>query len=178
MRADLSCADCHLAAGTQPRGGSLVGVYGRLPQWNKRAHRVIALQDRIAECFLRSMNGKAPAYDSKAMIAIVADMAWISHETPIGAQEPASDRYTVNRPSAPPNPKRGADLYAQRCAACHQTDGVGISGVYPPFWGPRSFNAGAGMAHLDRMASFDLTCRRMHRARSRLHRLTTSPRSC
>ena len=66
VRADLSCADCHLAAGTQPRGGSLVGVYGRLPQWNKRAHRVIALQDRIAECFLRSMNGKAPDTTSAA----------------------------------------------------------------------------------------------------------------
>ena len=32
-------------------------MYGRFPQWNSRAHRVIALQDRIAECFLYSMNG-------------------------------------------------------------------------------------------------------------------------
>ena len=93
VRADLSCADCHIAAGTQPRGGSFVGVYGRFPQWNKRAHRVIALQDRIAECFLYSMNGRAPAYSSEAMIAIVAYIAWLSRGTPIGAVQPPSDRY-------------------------------------------------------------------------------------
>ncbi len=41
VRANLECADCHIAAGTQPRGGSFVGIYARFPQWNKRAHRVI-----------------------------------------------------------------------------------------------------------------------------------------
>jgi thiosulfate dehydrogenase len=154
VRADMSCAACHLAAGQQSRGGSFVGVYGRFPQWNKRAHRVIALQDRIAECFLYSMNGRPPAYDSKAMIAIVAYIAWLSRGTPVGAKQPASDRYVEPLPTAPPNPRRGERLFAQRCAECHQLDGAGISGIYPPLWGQRSFNAGAGMAHIDRMTGF------------------------
>lgn len=152
--ADLECSDCHLAGGTQPRGGSFVGVYGRFPQWNKRAHRVIALQDRIAECFLYSMNGRAPAYSSKAMIAIVAYMAWLSRGSSVGANQAASDRYVEPLPSTAPNPARGAALYRQKCAACHQIDGLGISGTYPPLWGARSFNDGAGMAHLDRMTGF------------------------
>lgn len=156
VRADLTCEDCHLAAGMQARGGSFVGVYGRFPQWNKRAHRVIALQDRIAECFLYSMNGKPPEYNSKAMIAIVAYIGWLSRGTPIGAKQPASDRYVVPLPSAPANPVRGADLYTRRCAVCHQADGAGVSGVFPPLWGARSFNAGAGMAHIDRMTGFVL----------------------
>src|SRR5580700_9250981 len=154
VRADMSCDACHLAAGTQSRGGSFVGVYGRFPQWNKRAHRVIALQDRIAECFLYSMNGKAPAYNSKAMIAVVAYIAWLSRETPVGAPQPASDVYIGPLPSASPDSARGATLYAQRCAACHQSNGEGIAGIYPPLWGSRSFNNGAGMAHIDRMTGF------------------------
>src|SRR5580692_3701588 len=119
VRAQMSCAACHLAGGTQPRGGSFIGLYGRFPQWNKRARRVIALQDRIAECFLYSMNGKPPAYDSKAMIAIVSYIAWLSRGTPVGAKESASDRYIEPLPSASPNPLRGSKLFAQRCAACH-----------------------------------------------------------
>jgi thiosulfate dehydrogenase len=75
VRADMACAACHIAAGTQARGGSFIGVYARFPQWNKRARRVITLQDRISECFLYSMNGRPPAYTSKAMIAIVAYIA-------------------------------------------------------------------------------------------------------
>jgi|HubBroStandDraft_4_1064222.scaffolds.fasta_scaffold00012_6 thiosulfate dehydrogenase len=154
VRADLTCADCHVAAGMQPRGGSFVGTYGRFPQWNKRSHRVIALQDRIAECFLYSMNGTPPAYNSKAMIAVVAYIAWLSRETPVGAPQPASDVYIGPLPSASPDSARGATLYAQRCAACHQSNGEGIAGIYPPLWGSRSFNNGAGMAHIDRMTGF------------------------
>jgi thiosulfate dehydrogenase len=154
VRADLTCADCHLAAGMLPRGGSFVGTYARFPQWNRRSHRVIALQDRIAECFLYSMNGRAPAYNSKAMIAIVSYIAWLSRGTPIGAKAPASDSYLVPLPAGSPSVERGKALYSLRCAACHQADGGGVGSVYPPLWGPRSFNQGAGMAHIDRMTGF------------------------
>lgn len=154
IRADMACAACHLAVGTQPRGGSFVGVFGRFPQWNKRSHRVIALQDRIAECFLYSMNGRAPSYSSKAMIAIVAYIAWISRGVPTGQAQPASDGFIEPLPSSSPDIKNGAAIYMQKCTACHGADGAGISGVYPPLWGPRSFNNGAGMAHIDRMTGF------------------------
>jgi thiosulfate dehydrogenase len=152
--ADLNCADCHIAAGTRPRGGSFIGVYGRFPQWNKRAGRVIALQDRIAECFLYSMNGRPPAYGGKAMIALVAYIAWLSRGTPVGAKQPASDRYVEPLPAASPNAVRGSALFLQKCAACHGAGGRGRSGIYPPLWGDRSFNDGAGMAHIDRMTGF------------------------
>jgi thiosulfate dehydrogenase len=154
VRADMSCSACHLAAGTQPRGGSFAGVYGRFPQWNKRAHRVIALQDRVAECFLYSMNGKAPSYEGKAMIAIVAYIAWLSRGVPAGAKQSPDDRYIEPLPNATPNVPLGAHIYATQCSTCHQSNGGGLSGIYPPLWGPRSFNSGAGMAHLDRMTGF------------------------
>ena len=33
-------------------------------------------------------------------------------------------------------------------------NGAGVSGSFPPLWGARSFNNGAGMAHIDRMTGF------------------------
>jgi thiosulfate dehydrogenase len=45
-------------------------------------------------------------------------------------------------------------VYAQKCAQCHQADGAGIKGAFPPLWGATSFNGGAGMAHIDRMTGF------------------------
>lgn len=155
ITAGMSCAACHINAGTQPRGGSFLGTYARFPQWNKRSKRVIALQDRLTECFLYSMNGKnPPAYSSKEMIAMVAYIAWLSRGTPTGATQAADDRFIVPLPSASPDVARGGLIYAQKCSGCHQVSGAGTPGVFPPLWGPASFNNGAGMAHIDRMAGF------------------------
>jgi len=152
--ADMSCAACHLGAGTVPRGGSFAGTYARFPQWNKRAKRVITLQDRLAECFLYSMNGTPPAYNSKEMIAMVSYIAYLSRAVPTGAAETASERFIEPLPSASPDLVRGEAVYAKSCASCHQANGAGVHGAFPPLWGATSFNGGAGMAHIDRMTGF------------------------
>ena len=90
VRVRMNCAACHLGGGTIARGGSFVGTYSQFPQWNKRSHRVIALQDRLAECFLYSMNGTPPAYQSKEMIALVAYISWLSRGTACSLRPPAS----------------------------------------------------------------------------------------
>jgi thiosulfate dehydrogenase len=149
---DMSCAACHLGVGTVPRGGSFIGTYGRFPQWNKRAKRVIALQDRLAECFLYSMNGTPPSYNGKEMIAMVSYIAYLSRKVPTGQK--ATDSFIVPLPEASPDLKHGAKIYAQSCESCHQASGAGVHGAFPPLWGPTSFNAGAGMAHIDRMTGF------------------------
>jgi thiosulfate dehydrogenase len=154
VRSDMSCAACHIDAGTKPRGGSLVGAYARFPQWNKRSHRIIALQDRLAECFLYSMNGRPPSYSSREMVALVSYIAWLSRDVPTLAEQPPGERFIVPLPHDAPNVAHGAAIYAQKCTACHQANGAGISGSFPPLWGATSFNALAGMAHLDRMTGF------------------------
>jgi len=151
--ANLDCAACHVAGGTKPKGGSFVGIYGQFPQWNTRAHRMIALQDRLAECFLYSMNGKPPAYNSREMIALVAYIAYLSRGTPAGATPDPAVKLTKFSPPAPASGARGAALYTQRCAACHGANGAG-SPAFPPLWGPTSFNGGAGMHRLATMAAF------------------------
>lgn len=154
VRADMSCAACHLGSGTVPRGGTFVGTYARFPQWNKRAKRVITLQDRLAECFLYSMNGTPPAYTSKEMVGMVAYIAYLSRDVPTGAAQPKNDAFIVPLPSASPDLAHGQALYAQKCSACHQANGAGIHGAFPPLWGAKSFNNGAGMAHIDRMTGW------------------------
>jgi thiosulfate dehydrogenase len=154
VTADMSCAACHLGSGTLPHGGTFVGTYARFPQWNKRAKRVITLQDRLAECFLYSMNGTPPAYTSKEMIGMVAYIAYLSRDVPTGAPQPKSDAFIVPLPSASPDLTHGQALYAQKCSACHQANGAGVHGAFPPLWGAKSFNNGAGMAHIDRMTGW------------------------
>ena len=55
--------------------------------------------------------------------------------------------------------KEGAKIFAQKCALCHGKDGEGVYNehgetVFPPLWGPRSFNIGAGMARVNTAAAF------------------------
>ncbi|MDQ2993136.1 MAG: c-type cytochrome [Candidatus Eremiobacteraeota bacterium] len=154
VTARMNCSACHVNAGTVARAGDLVGVYAHFPQWNKRARRVIALQDRIAECFLYSMDGTPPAHDSKEMNAMVAYISWISRGTPVLASPDPGVDFKLPEPSVSPNVANGATIYAQKCASCHQANGNGLALSVPPLWGRDSFNAGAGMHRLGEMAGF------------------------
>jgi thiosulfate dehydrogenase len=153
VRAGMSCEACHNDAGRKPHAGSFLGIYAKFPQWNKRAHRFITLQDRLAECFLYSMNGRPPAYDSREMIALTAYIAFLSRGAPVGEGFSGQRLIAVTAPH-PPDKTNGAALYATRCAACHGADGAGQNGAFPPLWGGKSFNDGAGMHRLATMAAF------------------------
>ena len=52
----VSCSNCHLNAGQRERALPVVGVAGMFPEYNGRAARLISLNDRIVDCFLRSEN--------------------------------------------------------------------------------------------------------------------------
>ncbi len=49
--------------------------------------------------------------------------------------------------------KRGASLYAARCAECHQMNGQGDK-ENPPVWGDRSYNDGAGLSSVENLAAW------------------------
>jgi thiosulfate dehydrogenase len=156
--ADLHCTSCHLNGGTVAKAGPWVGIVGVFPEYRARAGRVTTLEDRVDECFERSMNGKPLPRKSPEMRAIVAYMSWLSREIPAG--HPVEGR-GFPRAKAPPEPDRGRGkaIFEQRCVACHGQDGAGRSGpdgayLFPALWGERSFNVGAGMARLDTAAAF------------------------
>ena len=153
VRVSMDCAACHLDGGTRDHAGSFVGTYATFPQWNKRAHRFITLQDRVAECFLYSMNGRPPSYTSREMIAVVAYIAWLSRGTPTMRVDMTPQSFKIPLPAGAPNVHEGAAIFSQRCSTCHGANGAG-GGPFPPLWGDASFNDGAGMAHIDRMTGF------------------------
>jgi len=153
ISAKMSCAACHPGGGTEPHANSLLGVYAKFPQWNQRSRRFIALQDRIAECFLRSSNGRPPAYESREMIAIVAYMAWLSRGAKVGEGFPNQGLISIH-PAHQPDVRAGERIYDSVCMRCHGANGAGYADRYPPVWGPWSFNDGAGMNRLSKMAPF------------------------
>jgi len=152
IRAGMSCEACHIDAGMKPHGGSFRGIYAKFPQWNRRAKRFIALQDRLAECFLYSMNGTPPAFTSKEMIALTAYIADASKGAPVGTGFPGQGTIEFE-PDSTPSVTRGQAVYSARCTACHGANGQG-SATYPPLWGPKSFNDGAGMHRIALMSAF------------------------
>jgi thiosulfate dehydrogenase len=154
----LNCTSCHLDGGRTPWAAPWVGIWGVFPEYRSRNAKVNALQDRINDCFERSLNGRALPPDSREMIGILAYMQWLSREVPTGKKVSGRGFLRI-KSTQEPDPARGALVYTQKCTLCHGDDGQGAvapSGetVYPPLWGPKSFNIGAGMARLNTAAAF------------------------
>jgi thiosulfate dehydrogenase len=147
----LRCVSCHPDEGRRPNAMPLVGVYARFPQYRARTGRVTVIEDRINECFERSMNGRALDPGSRAMRDIVAWMAFLSRGIPVGADVEGQGlpRLAITRGDT----LAGADVFATRCTRCHGEDGGGTT-LAPPLWGPESFNIGAGMARVRTAAAF------------------------
>ena len=155
----LTCSNCHLDGGTQPWGGPLIGVWGVYPAYSARSATVETLADRVNDCFLRSMNGRALPPDSVEMKGLLAYSWWLSTGVPTGQSVVGRGFERAAPPAAAPDSARGKTLYAGKCAGCHGADGGGTPSangayVFPPLWGPASFNTGAGMARLQTAASF------------------------
>jgi thiosulfate dehydrogenase len=154
----LVCVSCHLDEGRAAYAAPLVGLTGLFPEYRARRGSVESLEQRIDDCFLRSMNGKALPSGSPEMIGLLAYTAWLSRGVPTGAEVVGRGFRDIASPS-PPDAARGKLLFAAKCAACHGADGQGVRGaqgafVFPPLWGPQSFNSGAGMARVSIAAAF------------------------
>lgn len=148
---DLRCFSCHLGEGTQANSLPLIGVYSRFPQYRPRNGLVNLLEDRINDCFERSLNGKALPRDGREMRDLIAYFAFISRGVAPPGDLPGV-RVRAFEP-LPADTARGRAVFAEVCARCHGPDGAGTS-LAPPVWGPRSFNIGAGMARVRTAAAF------------------------
>lgn len=147
----LRCASCHLDGGLRKDAMPWVGSYARFPQYRPRSGKVDLIEDRINDCFLRSLNGRALDPVGRDMRDIVAYLAFLSTGIPIG-----HDMDGAGLPRLLPlkgDVARGSAIFSTTCARCHAADGQGTA-IAPPLWGPRSYNVGAGMANIITAASF------------------------
>lgn len=165
---EMSCNNCHLNAGQRERAMPLAGIAAIYPEYNKRSGRLFSLEDRIVECFKRSINassprrrggGAVPGNDTPEVLALSAYFAWLSGGFPHGQSPPWRGRNTIPPSSLIPpekfNPVAGGELYAERCSNCHGEDGQGvfIGDKKPgPLWGDGSWNDGAGAARVYTLA--------------------------
>ena len=147
----LRCTTCHLSAGTARDAMPWVGVYSRFPQYRPRSGRVDLIEDRINDCFQRSMNGRALNAEGGAMRAIVAYMAYLSVRGIAGAR--VDGQGIPKLPHLTGDTTRGTSVFISHCSRCHGAAGQGKA-VAPPLWGNMSYNKGAGMARISVLAAF------------------------
>jgi len=172
----LHCSSCHLGAGRDPDASWWVGMrqkYGTLE----------ALQNRINQCFERSENGSAicqvsagadsgeDGSDEEALAScskdrvmrhLIAYMDWLDTEwrRKHPQENPPNGFPCLAGPAQPVSAERGASIYQQKCAFCHNDQGQGrYQGDYiyyrPAVWGPNSYNAAAGLGNkLASLAAF------------------------
>jgi thiosulfate dehydrogenase len=155
----LSCSNCHLDAGRLANSAPLWGAYGVYPQYRKKTGKVNSFGERLQGCFRFSMNGKAPPLDSAEMVALETYSWWLAKGAPVGEKlKGAGYPKDGFKPPQPPDYARGEAVFNTTCALCHGADGQGqqVAGrnVFPPLWGPQSFNWGAGMHQIDNAAAF------------------------
>ena len=154
----LSCGNCHLDAGRLANSAPLWGAYVRYPAYRSKTGQVNNYTERLQGCFQYSMDGKAPPAGSDVLIALETYSYWMSQGAPVGAQLPGAGYPKKFEPPQPPDYARGESVFVESCALCHGADGQGqaIAGrqVFPPLWGPESYNWGAGMHQLDNAAGF------------------------
>lgn len=153
----LNCTSCHLKNGTDPQAASFIGVATAYPAWSPREKRVITLEDRILNCFMRSCNGIRPPLGSEVSVSIAAYITWLSTDQPIrmNAVRPAGPRAVVKLKldAAHVDLQQGEKVYSAKCAICHGNSGQGDKET-PPVWGAQSFNSGAGLADVAQLASW------------------------
>lgn len=155
---DLSCANCHLDAGRKANASPMWAAYIAYPAYRSKNGHVNTFAERMQGCFRYSMNGKAPPLGDPVLVALESYAYWLATGAPVG-KKVVGHGY----PKLPPPPRkadyaRGAQVYAQHCALCHGADGAGQQSqgetVFPPLWGARSFNWGAGMHEIQNAAGF------------------------
>jgi thiosulfate dehydrogenase len=157
---NLARQNCHLQAGTQPYAMPLMGIWGQFPQYRAREGAVDTLESRINGCMMRSMNGRAPPPESREMRAFSSYLRWLSTGIPGGAKLLGAGTLSIKDPARVADLGHGAQVFAENCAACHGSDGLGQRAQngrgyqFPPLWGSDSFNNGAGMSRILTAAAY------------------------
>lgn len=105
----LACSSCHIDGDTQANAGPFVGLTALFPMHNARNGKVISLQTRINDCFERSMNGSALAWDAAEMNAMLMYIRWLSTGVPVGTEVAGRCMGPVDA-SLTPDRARGATI--------------------------------------------------------------------
>lgn len=155
---DLACRNCHIDDGRKAGSAPLWAAYVIYPQYRKKNGHVNSFEERLQGCFRYSMNGKSPPLGDRTLVALESYAFFLAKGAPTGVKMKGQGYPKLAEPPKL-DPAAGAKVYAANCALCHAADGGGQkaadgSTAFPPLWGPRSYNWGAGMSSVSNAAAF------------------------
>lgn len=156
----MNCQNCHLHAGTKIFGNNYSAVASTYPKFRPRSGTNETIEKRVNDCIERSLNGQALTDDSREMRAIVSYIKWVGRDVPKGESPKGVGLLELAYMESPADSIKGKLLYGQKCAVCHGANGLGTANAdstgwtYPPLWGKKSYNDGAGLYRLSRFAGY------------------------
>ncbi len=156
----MNCQNCHLEAGTKVFGNNYSTVYANYPKYRARSGTVENIYKRVNDCFERSLNGQALDTASQEMQAMVAYIHFVGKNVPKGEKPKGAGFKDLAFLDRAADPATGKLVYGQKCASCHQANGEGVLNpektafTFPPLWGKKSYNIGAGLYRLSNFAKY------------------------
>jgi thiosulfate dehydrogenase len=156
----MNCQNCHVDAGSKPYGNCFSAVAAIYPVFRPRSGIKESVEFRINDCLQRSLNGTTIDSLNKEMRAMVAYIKWLGKDVPKGTRPAGAGVQELPFIERPADISKGKIIYGQQCQRCHGTNGEGqlrldsISYAYPPLWGPGSYNTGAGLYRISKLAAY------------------------
>lgn len=156
----MNCENCHLQGGTKPFAYNFGKVYSTYPKFRYRNNSVQTIYDRINDCFVRSLNGKALDSSTHEMQAIYAYIKWLGEGVSKGESPVGTSFKSLVYLDRVANPVEGKQVFELECQSCHGKNGEGmmnsngIGYAFPPLWGKNSYNDGAGIYRLSEFTDF------------------------
>ncbi|MCS6916645.1 MAG: c-type cytochrome [Chitinophagales bacterium] len=160
MTNGMNCQNCHLDAGTRPWGNNYGSVASTYPKFRPRSGSIENIYKRVNDCIQRSLNGKPLDTLGREMQAIKAYIEFLGSNVEKGKRAEGSGLKDLAFLDRAADPKRGKEVYVAKCQSCHQADGSGLLNadsteyIYPPLWGPNSYNDAAGLYRITHFAKF------------------------
>ncbi|WP_462322106.1 c-type cytochrome [Halochromatium sp.] len=164
------CEGCHLDAGRLAGAAPMWAAWVSYPAYRGKNKKVNSMTERLQGCFKYSMNAQAskvgapPSAESRTIHALLSYMYWMATGAPTGDKTmPGRGFPKIAETKQGFDPARGKRVYAEKCAICHGDAGEGAWAegeggekelVFPPLWGPQSYNWGAGMHKINTAAMF------------------------
>lgn len=156
----LNCENCHLAAGTRLYANNFSKVAVSYPKYRPRRDSYVSIADRINGCMQRSMNGEPLDTNSREVKAMIAYFNWIGQGVDDSTKLLGEGTEEISFLERAADPRKGKIVFMNNCASCHGQNGAGklkedaSEYLYPPLWGAHSYNMGAGLYRLSKLARF------------------------
>ncbi len=160
----MDCASCHLETGVEPGTLSLLQTDLSYPRFSGRDGGDRDLRDRINGCMTRSMNGRELSRDSIEMVSMEMYIKnlYLQYGLMGDSKRAPDEPPEFSEPNRRADVEAGQIVFEERCQVCHGENGEGLwettdpgdGYLFPPLWGPDSFNNGAGMTRVLTAARF------------------------